>query len=378
MDPEKQKQIMGYFIEEARDHLNTIEQGLLNIQDMMSDPEAINEVFRAAHSIKGGAAMLGIGSVQRTAHNLEDYFKVLRDTKNMNVDQDLQTLFLSAFDKLQDLLDQLQGPYGLSQEVGDSILADAEPIFKKLRARLEAREVEQPVAAATATMPKQTMATAPMGKSSDEARAMAMFFQTDVPMKLRDMLQLFKQPDRPTSRQNLQAICDQLYKAGEQFELKQWRETVQAVKGAVSNQNNSYRALAPIVIKEVKQAQELVLAQKADQIKASEQLRQLLPPETVAASTSADDDISSIFGAVVEEDKATQSWKDFGDRLGWRTRGSWIRTADVAFDRNVAPEGHLPAPVWLAAWDKAKDSNADELRGQVEAFMAKLAECEIG
>jgi chemotaxis protein histidine kinase CheA len=376
MDPEKQKQIMGYFIEEARDHLDTIEQGLLNIQDMMADSESVNEVFRAAHSIKGGAAMLGITSVQKTAHNLEDYFKVLRDAKSMEVDQDLQTLFLSAFDKLQDLLDQLQSPQGLSQEVGDSIMADAEPIFKKLRARLEASVAEKPAAVAAPT-PAAAPAMATIAKGSDETRAMAMFFQTDVPMKLRDMLQLFKQPDRPTSRQNLQAICDQLYKAGEQFELKKWCETIQAVKAAVSNQNNSYRALAPVVIKEVKQAQEFVLAQKAEQIAVSDLLRQLLPPEPMMASVSTDDDISSIFGAVVEEDRTTQSWKDFGDRLGWRTRGSWIRTADVAFN-NAALEGHLPAPIWLSAWDRAKDSNADELRSQVEAFMAKMAECEIG
>jgi chemotaxis protein histidine kinase CheA len=377
MDPEKQKQIMGYFIEEARDHLNTIEQGLLNIQDMMSDEETLNEVFRAAHSIKGGAAMLGINSVQRISHNLEDYFKVLRDAKNMEIDQDLQTLFLSAFDKLQDLLDQLQGPSGLSQEVGDSITADAEPIFKKLRARLDASVADKPVAVAAAAVPSSAAPMATMTKGSDETRARAMFFQTDVPMKLRDMLQLFKQPDRPTSRQNLQTICDQLYKAGEQFELKKWCDTIQAVKAAVSNQNNSYRALAPVVIKEVKQAQEMVLAQKSDLISITESLRQLLPPEPMIASASSDDEISSIFGAVVEEDRATQSWKDFGDRLGWRTRGSWIRTADVAFN-NAALEGHLPAPIWLGAWDKAKDSNADELREQVEAFMAKLAECGIG
>ena len=65
---EDQKRILGYFIEEAKDHLNTIEQGLLNLQTTIEDAEMVNEVFRAAHSVKGGAAMLGLHSIQRTSH----------------------------------------------------------------------------------------------------------------------------------------------------------------------------------------------------------------------------------------------------------------------------------------------------------------------
>ena len=79
MQPEQQQRIMGYFIEEAKDHLNTIEQGLLNLQATIEDPELVNEVFRAAHSVKGGAAMLGLTSIQQTAHRLEDSFKVLKN-----------------------------------------------------------------------------------------------------------------------------------------------------------------------------------------------------------------------------------------------------------------------------------------------------------
>ncbi len=47
MLPEQQQRILGYFIEEARDHLNTIEQGLLNLESTLNDPEMISEVFRA-------------------------------------------------------------------------------------------------------------------------------------------------------------------------------------------------------------------------------------------------------------------------------------------------------------------------------------------
>jgi chemotaxis protein histidine kinase CheA len=379
MDPEKQKQIMGYFIEESRDHLNTIEGGLLNLQAMLSDTETLNEVFRAAHSIKGGAAMLGITSVQQTAHHLEDYFKVLKDNSHIPTDQNLQTLFLQAFDRLQELLDQLQSPFGLTKDVADEIMATAEPIYNQLKTYLHKLITLKPSATgvvdSSSSIAQRSPAPSPAAKSSGDTSALFLVFQSDVPAKLRDMLQLFKQPDRPTSRQNLQAICNQLCEAGEQFALTQWCDMVRAVRSAIASQNNSYRVLAPVVIKEIKQSQELVLARRAHEVTVSPQLRNLMPHDAV--SSSGEDEISSIFGAVMaEENKVSAGWKSFGDRIGWNKNGAWIRTANLSYT-DSAPEGHLPAPIWLSAWDKPKDSNADELRNQYTAFMAKISECEV-
>ena len=91
MQPEQQR-ILGYFIEEAKEHLQTIESALLNLQSVAADQEHLNEVFRAAHSIKGGAAMLGLHSMQEIAHRMEDYFKVLKE-HSVSVDAKLESLF---------------------------------------------------------------------------------------------------------------------------------------------------------------------------------------------------------------------------------------------------------------------------------------------
>jgi chemotaxis protein histidine kinase CheA len=376
MDPAKQNQIMGYFIEEALEHLTTIEHGLLNLESMVTDSEMVNEVFRAAHSIKGGAAMLGISSVQHISHRLEDYFKVLKDNNGLNVDQQLQTLFLQSFDKLKDLLEHLSSPFGLVKEDADEIMSDVEPLFAQLKDHLgNLVDGKVAVAATTAAPVKQVIEPITVGRTSGEERAMTLVFQEDIPAKLRDMLQVFKEPDRPTSRQNLQLICDRLYQAGDQFDLKPWCDMLEVVKSAVGNPNNSFRVLAPVVIREVKQAQELVLAHRADEIVVSSQLQSLLPPPDLVTALQQEDDISSVFGAIVEEDKSIEQWRQFGDRMGWRIDNAWIRTASVNFDRS-APAGHLPAPIWLSAWDKSKDSNADEFREQIHAFMQKLGECK--
>ncbi|OZH55010.1 hypothetical protein AFK68_07230, partial [Hydrocoleum sp. CS-953] len=105
MQTEQTQKIMSYFIEEAKDHLNTIEQGLLNLQVTIEDPELLSELFRAAHSVKGGAAMLGINSIRYIAHRLEDSFKILQETVVVKVDDKLESLFLRVFDTLQDLLE---------------------------------------------------------------------------------------------------------------------------------------------------------------------------------------------------------------------------------------------------------------------------------
>ncbi|MEH2253432.1 Hpt domain-containing protein, partial [Nostoc sp.] len=136
MLPEQQQRILGYFIEEARDHLNTIEQGLLNLEGTLNDPEMISEVFRAAHSIKGGAAMLGLTSIQHTSHRLEDCFKVLKDHP-VQIDQKLESLFLGVSDTLKSLLEHLSGPFGLSEDAANTLMSETEPVFQWLYQHLE-------------------------------------------------------------------------------------------------------------------------------------------------------------------------------------------------------------------------------------------------
>jgi len=381
MDQDKQKQITGYFIEEAKEHLQTIESGLLNLQTLMGDAEAVNEIFRAAHSIKGGAAMLGFTSIQHVAHNFEDYFKVIRENTNFKVDQDLQTLFLQAFDKLQELVEHLQSPYGLTKDAVDTVMAGSDQIFANLKHHLqELASGKQPTSTTKTELKPAT--------ANIDTREMLNLFQAEVPVKLRNMLEMFKQPDSPRSRQNLMAICTQFQEIGDRFQLAPWKVLIDSVKAAIANPNNQFRTLAPVLIKEIKQAQEQVLSQKANQIKASTQLLQLIPENTafkvdttavsqvsVDNSNSSADEVSKIFGAVIEEDKAMKGWQTFSDRVGWRQNGTWI--AANSSTSPSSPDGHFPTPLWLASWHQAKDSKAREFQAQYAAFLAKIASCNI-
>ncbi|MEH2225269.1 hybrid sensor histidine kinase/response regulator [Nostoc sp.] len=315
MLPEQQQRILGYFIEEARDHLNTIEQGLLNLEGTLNDPEMISEVFRAAHSIKGGAAMLGLTSIQHTSHRLEDCFKILKDNP-VQIDQKLESLFLGVSDTLKSLLEHLSGPYGLSEDAANTLMSETEPVFQWLYQHLELL-VEQAKSGVASSSDATELTTSIENVSTLteffmrrdipdlaeythqespglvapqetlDARGLATpvttkennnwsEFQAQVLQTLREMLQLFKQTTTLSTRQNLQQCCHQLVKLGETWNLPNWCGLCQAAASAIGNPENTYLTLAKIVITEIKQAQELVLQGREAEIAISQQLEALL------------------------------------------------------------------------------------------------------
>lgn len=281
---EQEQRILGYFIDEAKDHLNTIEQGLMNLQETLQDTEMVNEVFRAAHSVKGGAAMLGHYSIQQTAHHLEDYFKVLKECPTIQVDQKLESLFLHVLDTLKELLEQLEDSLCLPEEVVNNQMSKVEPVFKALKQHLgllvnqaggsmQPEEISVQRSSSSAlpvTPPVQQNNTATVAKTDSLP-----VFQSQVMQQLRDMLQLFKQQETPQTRQRLQECCHQLLGMGKQFNLPGWCNLCETASGAVANGKNTYRTLAPVVIKELKQSQELVLAGRESEITISAQLQAL-------------------------------------------------------------------------------------------------------
>jgi chemosensory pili system protein ChpA (sensor histidine kinase/response regulator) len=283
MQPEQQR-IMGYFIEEAKDHLNTIEQGLLQLPKTIEDPEWLNEVFRAAHSIKGGAAMLGLSPIQHASHKLEDCFKQLQDVR-IDIDRDLESMFLHVFDALKALVELAEEGIEMDDDRALAVAAQVEPTIAELTTHVGELVQSSPRAKAN---PRRASAAAPRVEEEitetqdditvpQEDSAKELIFRSDVPARLREMLHLFKQADELETREHLQAICRNLIQAGEQFDLPEWCHLVQTVSRAIANPQKTFHALATVTIKEIKQAQELVLAGRAEAIAVTPSLQDLLP-----------------------------------------------------------------------------------------------------
>lgn len=277
MLPDDQKRILGYFIEESGDHLQTLEQGLVNLSATLADPELINEVFRAAHSVKGGAAMLGLGNMQRTAHRLEDFFKLLKDSL-ISPDRELESLLLQVFDGLQEQLNQLQNPFTLGKS--EALMEDLEPLFDRTEAHLQRLITQSPIPRFAAAA-KPEPALSPLATPQQEISAMQFVFRSDVPYLLREMLTTFKTTDDQRSREHLGRICQRLYRLGEPFDLLQWCNLLATIEVAIGNPQHTYRSLAAVLIKDLKLAQELVLAGRGREIEISPEVLSLLPPPVV-------------------------------------------------------------------------------------------------
>ncbi|MGI0488824.1 response regulator [Pantanalinema rosaneae CENA516] len=377
MQSEHQQRIMGYFIEEAKDHLNTIEQGLLNLQETLADPEMVNEVFRAAHSVKGGAAMLGLNAIQRVAHRLEDFFKILKETP-IKVDEELKSLFLRTSDALEDLLGQLQGPFGLTEDVANATVAEVEPVFVRLEQHLSKLAGSPIVASEPMTAGVGVAATPVVAAASNQALQQA--FKAEVPGCLRDMLQLFKQSDTdPATRQQLQELCQRLIRIGEQFNLSDWNHLVAMAERAIAHSENSYRALAPVIIKDIKQAQDLVLVGCANEIVPCAQLQELAPPAPVEAIAEEligfEDDFADLL-EVTDSQAELLAELDMGADVDL---GLVEEPAlDLSFDE-LEPISPLDAPPSIAATDldssfvslSALDAELDSQHGP-EVGMAEL------
>ena len=104
MSPEQLAPIRVQFFQECVELLAELESGLLALEQGDADPETINTVFRAAHSIKGGAGIFGMDGLVRFAHGMETVFAALRSGQVPPDTAALKAL-LRAADVLSDLVD---------------------------------------------------------------------------------------------------------------------------------------------------------------------------------------------------------------------------------------------------------------------------------
>ena len=124
-----------FFLEEAPELLQNLEKGLLDLRQNRS-LDKIHDLMRIAHSLKGGAACVGLNHIQNLAHQLESVFKRLCE-KESEIDLELENLLLTAYDCLRaPLLEEIQ----IGQSNREAALEKAQPVLAQLEAKLSLNE----------------------------------------------------------------------------------------------------------------------------------------------------------------------------------------------------------------------------------------------
>lgn len=119
-------QYLEIFIDETNGHLQSLSDCIMTIEKEPENLDTINEIFRAAHSLKGMAGTMGFKRMQNLTHVMENIFQEIR-SGNMKVTSELVDVLFQCLDALDEYLENVKST---SQEGTD----DNEPILKKLNA----------------------------------------------------------------------------------------------------------------------------------------------------------------------------------------------------------------------------------------------------
>ena len=143
-------QYLEIFIDETKEHLQNLNDLLLVLEKEPEDKATINEIFRAAHSLKGMAGTMGYKRMQNLTHNMENVFSEIRNDK-MKVTASLVDTLFQCLDALESYLNNIQ-------ESSDEGTEDNEAIIKLLNEFLATEgnmpeNTQQAAAPATQTAP---------------------------------------------------------------------------------------------------------------------------------------------------------------------------------------------------------------------------------
>lgn len=122
-------QYLEIFLDETNEHLQSLSDQLMILENEPENEDTINEIFRAAHSLKGMAGTMGYKRMQALTHDMENVFSEVRNGK-MKVSSHLIDILFQALDALEAYKNQIQ-------ETQDEGTNDNEPIIQALQKILE-------------------------------------------------------------------------------------------------------------------------------------------------------------------------------------------------------------------------------------------------
>ena len=149
-------QYMGMFLEESREHLQTLNRCLLDLENDPRNLGLLDEIFRSAHTIKGMSATMGFTNVAELTHEMENILDLLRKGQLQANELILDTLF-KCIDMLEQLVEAIAG--------GSTASVDIKPLINILNKLAKGEQPEQISVAPSAPAPVEGA-----GAKANEAR----------------------------------------------------------------------------------------------------------------------------------------------------------------------------------------------------------------
>jgi chemosensory pili system protein ChpA (sensor histidine kinase/response regulator) len=247
MPQDKEHEIRLQFLEESQDYLNSIESALLGLSIRGVDSQRIDAALRAAHSIKGGAAMMGFQALSHLAHRLEDFFKILKVGKYGVADEALERLLLAGVDQLRQVVAFNQQNAAV-EETG--LAAEANPTFDQLYQRLGDPQTED-------------AATFLSEEAGEDIKVL--LFETEVEGCLQRLEAVLANPQMPCLQEEFLITAQELSGLGQMLELHAFSSLCESVIQHLQVAPEQVEASARFALQEWRRSQALVLI---DQVEA--------------------------------------------------------------------------------------------------------------
>lgn len=160
-------QYLEIFIDETKEHLQSLNEQLLVLETEPDNVETINEIFRAAHSLKGMAGTMGYKRMQQMTHDMENLFTEIRNGK-MSVTAELIDVLFRGLDALEAYLGNIQENADEGTEDNHDILIQLNAILDKGLGKVVAEDVPKDVSQ-TEVSDSQALNTA-LASQTDELK----------------------------------------------------------------------------------------------------------------------------------------------------------------------------------------------------------------
>ncbi|GAB4458045.1 MAG: hybrid sensor histidine kinase/response regulator [Elainellaceae cyanobacterium] len=286
MSQDKELEIKRQFLDEAEEYLQTLEEAVLGLSNRRIDAHKINGALRAAHSVKGGAGMMGYQLLNELSHRLEDSFKVLKVQKqSLEVDADLEHLLLAGVDCLRHVIgcDRQNLPIE-----PDWLHTSAQPVFEQLYDRLGEPQAED---ANSVLSPE------------DGQDILPLLFETEVEDCLQRLETALAAGDPDPLRDELEQLAQELGALGEMLQLEPFTQLCASVAG-FAGAAPDVAMVAEEALKAWRRSQALVLTQQLDLLPRAIAIEGVVLPDLASVSDSASDSLQNLL--VHDEINASQ------------------------------------------------------------------------
>lgn len=297
MVQDKEREIRLQFLEEATEYLNTLESAVLGLADSRIDNQKMDAALRAAHSIKGGAAMMGYEALSHLAHRLEDSFKVLKTQRNsLEIDANLESVLLAGVDCLQQVVDSDRSGVGVDEYW---IEQHANPIFERLQNSLGTPQEED---ASTLLAPEEGQDIVPL------------LFETEVEGCLQRLESVLADPNLPCLLEEVTIMAQELGGLGEMLQLPAFVSLCESINQYLEVAPERYEEIARLALQAWRRSQALVLIGQLSSLPNQLEVPNFTLPANYPASYSLEtEEVATAWS----EQEVSATWPDAESLAAW-------------------------------------------------------------